>query len=430
MSTVPFKVKAIYEYSSPHDEDLSFPNAQVIVVTEADDDDWFTGEYVDSTGKKHDGLFPRNFVERYEPEIPSRPTRPTRTKKDNEASKPAPAAPTTQAVSTEPLAATAERETLPEKPIEDSSPPPGTAAAFPSKHSSARQAPSHPAAKPSEQATANPGSRDIPTHASDKPSGGSFKDRIAAFNKPAAPPVAPFNPGGQGTGSSTGFVKKPFVAPPPSKNAYVPPLRDAPTAKVFKREEDPALNETAEDSEASMPLPGEKTEAVREDQIKPTSLKDRIALLQKQQLEQAARHAEAAQKKDKPKRPSKKRTESQEPTAETLEVRAEADLEGCDTSDTVGKKSADLADDESEPLGGQDGLHLPSAAHMSMPPPPSRELMSDTNDADYSAAGDTEEAYDTSTSRENDREKSRRAPVVEGKESSSPKVEADDRCGS
>jgi len=402
MSTIPFKVKAIYEYSSPHDDDLNFPQGQIINVTEEEDNDWYSGEYVDSVGGKHEGIFPRNFVEKYEPEIPLRPARTTRTKKDPEATVPAPVPATNQSKSREAVAAVQGHDDFSGRPVHVSNPqPPG------------HQAAPNAAVKPSEQPPAKPVSRDIPTEESEKPekpekpAGGSFRDRIAAFNKPAAPPIAPFKPGGQGTSSSTGFIKKPFVAPPPSKNAYVPPPREPPPLKVYRREEDAGFNEAAEDSEASMPLPGERVEVGGETQPKPTSLKERIALLQKQQLEQAARHAEAAQKKEKPKRPPKKRTESQEPI-ERSEAPADAEPEGLCTTETIGKKSVDFnADDESEPLGRQGGRQPFIAAHMSTPPPPSRELMSDTNDADNSAAGDTEEAYDTSTSREDNRERSK-----------------------
>jgi myosin tail region-interacting protein MTI1 len=413
MSKVPFKVKAIYEYSSPHDDDLSFPYGQIITVTAEEDDDWYAGDFVDSTGGEHQGIFPRNFVERYEPEVPSRPARPKRAKKENELATPAPAP--AQISPKESVTATQEGETSPERPVEKSSAPPGNSASPASAQPATRPLSSTTAVKASQQPPPNSTSKDMPAEAPDKPSGGSFKDRIAAFNKPAASPVAPFKPGGQGSSSSTGFIKKPFVAPPPSKNSYIPPPREPPPTKLYRREEDPGLNETAEDSEASMPLPGEKVEACEEERSKPTSLKDRIALLQKQQLEQAARHAEAAQKKEKPKRPPKRRTGSQE-CMEPLEAPAEADLEPVDTSDTVGKKSVDFADDESEPLGGQGGHQPSSAVPMSTPPQPSRELMSDTNDADYSAAGDTEEAYDTSTSREDDRERGLGAQTAMRKE--------------
>ncbi len=75
MPSVPFKVKAVFEYKSEEADDLSFPNGQVITVTDDDDEDWYTGEYANASGDKVEGIFPRNFVEKYEPAIPSRPTR-------------------------------------------------------------------------------------------------------------------------------------------------------------------------------------------------------------------------------------------------------------------------------------------------------------------------------------------------------------------
>ena len=71
----PYQVKALYEYASPHDDDLSFPNGQILTVTEEEDADWYYGEYLDHTGAKQEGLFPRNFVKIHEPETPPRPSR-------------------------------------------------------------------------------------------------------------------------------------------------------------------------------------------------------------------------------------------------------------------------------------------------------------------------------------------------------------------
>ncbi|KAJ4352740.1 assembly of actin patch protein [Neurospora sp. IMI 360204] len=65
-----FKVKAIFEYASPHEDDLNFPANQIITVTDEEDADWYGGEYVDDAGVKHEGIFSRNFVERYEPQAP------------------------------------------------------------------------------------------------------------------------------------------------------------------------------------------------------------------------------------------------------------------------------------------------------------------------------------------------------------------------
>src|SRR3954470_4700468 len=84
MPAAPFKVKAVYDYKSAEHDDLNFPNGQVITVTAEEDDDWYAGEYVDDTGKKLEGIFPKNFVEKYEPEIPLRPSRPGRAKKEAE----------------------------------------------------------------------------------------------------------------------------------------------------------------------------------------------------------------------------------------------------------------------------------------------------------------------------------------------------------
>ncbi|GEQ70909.1 hypothetical protein JCM33374_g4589 [Metschnikowia sp. JCM 33374] len=56
--SVPFKVKALYEYKSEYDDDLQFAAGQVITVTEIEDDDWYSGTYGGQSG-----LFPKNFVE-------------------------------------------------------------------------------------------------------------------------------------------------------------------------------------------------------------------------------------------------------------------------------------------------------------------------------------------------------------------------------
>ena len=68
----PFQVKALYEYKSDFEDDLSFPVGQVITITEIEDDLWYSGEY---NGKS--GMFPKNFVEVIDaPKVPaSRPER-------------------------------------------------------------------------------------------------------------------------------------------------------------------------------------------------------------------------------------------------------------------------------------------------------------------------------------------------------------------
>ena len=403
----PYQVKALYEYSSPHDDDLSFPNGQVLTVTDEEDADWYYGEYLDTAGAKQEGLFPRNFVKIFEPETPPRPSRLSRQKKEAE---------------TVPIATKEENSYEPEAAPETSTLPiPAPPIAEPNKatQTASNQQPSNdPPAKSADllpsttsaNAAAKTASstviKPISQQPTEKPVSGSFRDRINAFNKPAAAPVAP-KPG-VGSTSGTGFIKKPFVAPPPSKNAFIPPPRDAPVQKIYRREEDPAFVAQPNEESIDKPVPTEApgpTES--EDQPKPTSLKDRIALLQKQQMEQASRHAEAAQKKDKPKRPPKKRVESQERTAQVENSGQE--LERITSAGSIGSRATEAPTEEVpvEPPSGARQQRLREPTTESPTIAASRGFQSDANDADQSGAGDTEDGEDLSTSRDDSDEKPR-----------------------
>lgn len=416
-----FKVKAIFDYNSGHEDDLPFHTGQIITVTDEEDADWYGGEYVDEHGVKQEGIFPRNFVEKYEPTAPPRPTR-TRTKHHAEqqstTSEPAaPAsppllspklpvhepeednehvtvtAPTHTASAPEPAPAPVPEPPAP-KPVEQpketvTSPPP---APKPAPAPAPTPATSAPAAKPIP--TQQPKSSGPPP-VSEKPS--SFKDRIAAFNKAAAPPVAPFKPSGLGGGNS-GFIKKPFVAPPPSRNAFIPPVQSAPVAKVYRRDEDPEIKEreaeNLETAEKAGLVPGSstgQTHGEEEEQPKTLTLKERLALLQKQQQEAAQRHADAVAKKEKPKRPApKKRVESHEgPTGEESEASIAPPLERRDSGETTGKKSLD------------------EARPPRLPHPPRRKSSKDPevhdgNEADMSGAGETTEGQDDELTEKDD----------------------------
>ena len=376
MPFTPFKVKAVYEYNSAEPDDLTFPNGQIITVTEASDDDWYTGEYTSASGEQVEGIFPRNFVEKYEPAIPSRPAR---------APKKAPVAehdpepPTPRSPPAAQLPPQSAPVAEPEPEVPKPAPEPATSIEEPVSTKMAELA--QPPAAPVNEPKSPPAKRGPPPIA-EKPTGNSFKDRIAAFNKPAAAPVAPFKPGGS---AATGFIKKPFVAPPPSKNAYVPPPRELPPQRVFHREEE--SSEHSQPAERAAPLPVQAEDAGDDDQPK-LSLKDRIAALQKQQMEQAQRQAEPAQKKEKPKRPPKKRSEP----VEEPELAPEPALERLDTNETVGKPSLDLS---GESDSGRPSLQRQESAQSARTPlQPPRELVSDTNDADDSGAADTEDAQE------------------------------------
>ncbi|EEH04468.1 SH3 domain-containing protein [Histoplasma capsulatum G186AR] len=406
MSGVPFTVKAVFEYTSEHEDDLNFSVDQIIKVTAEEDDDWYFGGYVDESGSKKEGIFPRNFVERYEPPAPPRPTRPSRPRKEPELPVAATAPPTESILATAPAPVSPriqneraepefEEAQIPKAAAEPPLPPGPQPVAAVQAASITPVAPRSPEPAEVPQPVQKSASKGPPPTVAEKPTGSSFKDRIAAFNKPAAAPITPFDP--NKPPSSASFIKKPFIAPPPSRNAYVPPPMEQPQ-KIYRREEDPDIVErnSHDKPPSERPIISADTPDGTEDQPKPTSLKERIALLQKQQLEQAARHAEAAQKKEKPKKPPKKRVESQERTEQAGFVHG-AELERTETSETA--KDSNVTSSTHEAPQSPDITRSPTQ--------PSRELTSDTNDADNSGAGDTEEADEASTGREDMDEKHR-----------------------
>ena len=436
MASAPFKVKALFEYSSPHDDDLTFPVGQIITVTGIEDDDWYFGEYDLDGGSKNEGIFPRNFVEKYEPVAPPRPTR-SRPKKDPEPTaippaepepsdepEPNPSPPHHDPVlesdeegpasshpppplepqgQPEPVSAPMGSSDATHPPIGKRAPPeeilpPQATISAPPILKAADPAPTPPASIKPGPPQQKPG----PPPVAGKPTSSAFKDRIAAFNKPAAPPVAPFKPSGLGSGSA-GFIKKPFVAPPPSRNAFVPTSQNAPfLANMYRLDEDPEVKEQEpeiQENAEKVGLTRSSTQDVGDAGEKPMSLKERLALLQKQQLETAQRHAEAAARKEKPKRPPKKRLESHDSAPAVAEDPVPG-LERQDTQETAGRAAID------EPV-------------QRMPPPkrkPSKgtnEDIQDGNEADMSGAGDTTEGPDELTEREgvDDKLKKRLSPA-------------------
>ena len=394
MPAVPFKVKAVYEYKSEEPDDLNFGNGQIITVTEEEDEDWYTGEYMNAAGEKTEGIFPRNFVEKYEPAIPSRPVRAPKRAPAPESSEPVPEPPAPQPVPPpDELAEPAQHEEKeperePEPPkVEPEAPPP---APKPQPAVAAAPVAAPTSASPAPAAKA-------PPPVAEKPNSSSFKDRIAAFNKPAAAPVTPFKPGGGGP--STGFIKKPFVAPPPSRNAYVPPPREPPVQKAYRREEDPSANEPEPGESVEPPAPHVEPEA--EDQPKPQSLKERIALLQKQQLEAAQRNAE---KKEKPKRPPKKRVDTSDSVEQVPPD--QPTLARPDSNETLGRPSGELPEGDRQMAGPPR-----RTTGLSTSQDPSRELVSDTNDADDSGAADDEDIQDVSTEEERPKSKGTDIPI-------------------
>jgi len=304
----PFRVKALFDYNSPHEDDLNFPADTVITVTAIEDEDWYCGEYTDkASGEKKEGIFPKNFVERIVVEVPARPTRSARKKTIEEPplAPPVESAPTSPAVERSNPAVVAPPQSPPpvEKPNpiqqETRHPPPlpPPLAEDPKSVPKPVETPRSPPPKAA-AATKPPLSPEKPASSGkppppDKPSSSSFKDRLALFNKGGAAPVTPFNP----LKPRTDFVKKPFVPPPPSKNAYIPPpISHTPKPK---RDEDsrPPLPPVEPVAKASPEL-----ERDPEENKPKQSLKERIAMLQTQQLDPHSLPGGKPKPRPKPKR--------------------------------------------------------------------------------------------------------------------------------
>jgi len=394
-----FKVKAVYEYTSEEPDDLSFPVGQVITITEEIDEDWYEGEYTDITGIKKTGIFPNNFVEKYEPEVPSRPSRPTRPKQDTQTSaipsvvaqnEPEPEQPREEEQDTPPVPAASKPQPppviIPDEPAkvqeEVRSPPSAVSERGPVAQADPPAAPKPVPAEPAATESKKP----PPPVA---PKSNAFKDRIAAFNQVAAAPPMPFQPQGHKSQPSN-FIKKPFVAPPPSSSAYVPPAtKQEPVHKPYHREEDPQIQQRLEEDRAAAEAAGFRDESQHaqqdedeEDAPKPQSLKERIALLQKQQAEQAQRRAGGGEKKEK-KPPSRKPSEpAPEGDDEELEhVRSPREE----------RQSLDVARDRPRVPSTQTNQGLPQEPTSPLPDAPQHEILSGGEEADQSAAGETTE---------------------------------------
>lgn len=245
--SLPFTVKALYEYVSAEPDDLTFEADQIITVTAEEDADWFSGQYEGDDGHQRQGLFPRNYVEPY---MQAEQSYDSRASADVQTSD--------RPVSPEPPESSIE-ETLPPQslPIVTAPQPPPPIAA------------EHKIPEPVLRQDVN---KDQPAETESRaPS--KLRDRINVFNTSGAAPVAPVK-----SAQNTNFIKKTFVAPPPSRDAYVPlpPRQPAPAGKLAT-------------STAKAPEPTVEESEPAEEQPRPTSLKERIALLQQRQMEQAVR---------------------------------------------------------------------------------------------------------------------------------------------
>lgn len=439
-SAPPFKVKAIFDYASPHDDDLNFPADEVITVTEEEDADWYYGEYTDrSTGALKQGIFPKNFVERIVVELPPRPSaRPAAKKKPVEEhqhqepplqyDQPPPqtyASPptinTAASSSSRPSTASTVASPISAAPKPELRSPPRVAeeprqeerrapAASPPQAPKPAFAPKPPQAEG--QKAAGGSSKPPPP---EKPA--SFKDRLALFNKASAAPIAPYNP----HKPPVNFIKKPFVAPPPSKNSYVPP----PTQHVPKPKRDEDSNYIRAEASEDTSRRSVEQERDREEERPKLALKDRIALLQTQQLDPSGGLGGGKQKRPpKPKRAESEQTMSEIGTEEiahsapileeTYHERKSYDSARDPETEESTKKSIDLARDDQSSAGDADASSVAEehSVHRVRPSTATREGKSDDGD-DEGANDDTPDVASDDDDEEIDPEVARKIALRE-----------------
>ncbi|CCG80958.1 SH3 domain protein [Taphrina deformans PYCC 5710] len=305
----PCDVKALYQYTSEHEDDLNFEVGQIIHVHAEEDDEWLNGSYINAKGDRETGIFPKSFVELVEtPKAPARPSRTGAQKethigldKETQLSNLTDTNPA-ETQGSEGLHTTS---TKAETSTTDSAADVGArgpdsvevASQFPvneTRTSSIRDATAHgeedPQPKPAPVKYTS-SVESAPQHTTEPPSthekvpkSNAFRDRIAAFNKQGAAPVAPKPM------AKPSLAKKPFVAPPPSKDSYVPATTSKPKPTAIAPESH--IDELAH---GQVKLPQEIAHESTGPEAPPKvgSLKDRIAALQAERSHVAAKKAGA-----------------------------------------------------------------------------------------------------------------------------------------
>ncbi|GMM35155.1 Bbc1 protein [Saccharomycopsis crataegensis] len=246
MPAVPFKVRALYDYSSEYDDDLNFVAETVITVTNIEDEEWYSGKFTDpTTGKELSGIFPINFVETInEPMVPSARPHPKKPEiaAEDEVSNEQPNQDEEQEVNPEPIA------TTPETIHNDI------------------QAVTQPSKSKSDNA---------------------FFNKIAAFNTANSAPMLPMM-----KPKEESHANKPYFGGPSS---YVPPgFGSKKSSNTFS----PSTNAHQEASESTV----SGQDAIPEENTPKMSLRERIAMLQKTQQEEANRELASSKKKSEKKK--------------------------------------------------------------------------------------------------------------------------------
>lgn len=294
---VPFKVKAIFDYKSDYEDDLTFSVGQLITVTEVEDEEWYSGTY---DGKS--GMFPKNFVQ------------------------PAPEPPSTSSAipppSTRSMPAVTKGD---DKEVKED----GEEAKEVDEEEVKEQTKSSTSVPPVPKSGPVAESSPISTGESSKPAASEIKpvSKVNSFKETELSGVKPPLPGIFPNQKVVDpySVKKQFVGA--GKSSYVPPVKPRDNSALIGHihKEEPK-GEVVREHDSS-------EEEHKEAEEPKVSLKERIALLQQRQKEEAEREEAALKKKEEKKRKlaeEKERLKQAKEAEKLAAVQAEAEKPSVD----------------------------------------------------------------------------------------------------
>jgi len=317
---LPFSAVALYEYKSDYEDDLNFPSGQAIEVTAIEDEEWYSGTYVDSNGITHSGMFPKNFVSEVDVTGDSE-TSPAQTSNKPVSAPVAQPESTSESLERGVEAGEESEEEVASKNLtgepEDSPSPINPAIpkevsdteklkeSVEEEHSEKSFAPKKLSSRistfDSEKSLPLPNSK----LSEEKPQPKSFQGAASSYIPP-----------------SLGTKKEINTKPDFSHSSYVPPplKKDKPQSTSI---DERAIGEKPEIVKSSSSFREEPQEEGPK-----LSLKERIALLQQKQKEEAEREAEALKKKQQKKESQKKTTPVSVSAATGEEATLEKDSNG------------------------------------------------------------------------------------------------------
>ncbi|ANZ76424.1 BA75_03674T0 [Komagataella pastoris] len=341
-ATPPFKVKALFQYSTDYEEDLNFDVGQLITVSEIEDEEWFSG-YYDEDGVRKEGIFPKTFVA-----VVAAPKEAVQHAEEQPDSAEELEVEVEERKDVE-LEQEVKQAHSPQQQKSQQEQPQGVGSQFGEKeekeHSTKQETSPIDVSKPkvattdtvtSQEAENTENSGTSPVRRHNSTSHNEMLNRISTFNHGTVAPMPTKGPVNEAP------VKKSFVAAPSS---YVPQgFGDKPKPKSVSQETHPA-NVISEHSQRE-----------EEEEEPKMSLKERIALLQKRQQEEAER-AQAILKRKEHKKKKKEQQYTQAPELQETETEpTETNLDRSKTADSTAASQQGELIDAALPVEHEQGI--------------------------------------------------------------------------